>query len=202
MRKTLLTTVSVIALGLGSTAFADDATQTDTNTQTQVETDMNADTGTGMDTQTDTGMDTQTELGADADLSVDSDINADSDMTSDMDADIDSNAAAGMTAGAYSADELIDATVVGSNGEEIADVEDLVIDSDNNVVDVLVNVGGFLGLGEKVVALDVDQLDVSHDEDGDTMIVTSLTKEELEGMADYEASDDYRLQSEIDSGTY
>lgn len=192
MRKMLLTSVSIIALGLGSTAFADDATQTDTDMQTQVETDMNVDTGTGLDSQT--------ELGADADVGLDT--NADSDMSSDMDANIDSNAAAGMTAGAYSAEDLMDATVVGAGGEEIADVDDLVIDNDNKVVDVLVNVGGFLGLGEKVVALDVDQLNVSHDEDGDTLIVTSLTKEELEGMADYEASSDYRLQSDIDSGTY
>ncbi len=194
MRKSLLTTVSVIALGLGSAAFADDAAQTDANTQTQVETDMNVDTGTGLDTQT--------ELGADADLSVDSDIDTDAGMAADVDADIDSNAAAGMTADAYSADDLIDATVVGTGGEEIADVEDLVIDSDNNVVDVLVNVGGFLGLGEKVVALDVNAFDVSYDEDGDTLIVTSLTKEDLEGMADYEVREDYRLQSDINGGTY
>jgi len=183
MRKTLLTTVSVIALGLGSAAFADDAnTQTDADIQAQTEMndDMNVDTGTGVDTQV--------ELGADTDI--------------DVDTAIDSNAASTMAVGAYSAEDLIGGTVVGSDGEEIADVDDLVIDGNNQIVDVLVNVGGFLGLGEKVVALDVNQLDVSHDEDGDTLIVTSLTKEDLEGMADYEASADYRLQSEIDSGAY
>jgi len=183
MRKTLLTTVSVIALGLGSAAFADDAnTQTDADIQAQTEMndDMNVDTGAGLDTQV--------ELGSDADL--------------DVDAAIDSNAANSLVAGAYSADDLIDGTVVGSDGEEIAEVDDLVIDGNNQVVDVLVNVGGFLGLGEKVVALDVNQLDVSHDEDGDVLIVTSLTRDELEGMADYEASADYRLQSDIDSGAY
>lgn len=182
MRKTLLTTVSVIALGLGSTAFADDTAQSETELETQVETEMN------------------TDAGADADLGLDTDL--DTDMSSDMDADIDSNTAGGMTAGAYSADDLIDATVVGIDGESIADVGDLVIDSDNNVVDVLVNVGGFLGLGEKVVALDVEQLDITHDEDGDTTIVTNLTRDELEAMADYEANPDYRLQSDIDSGAY
>ena len=177
MRKTLLTTVSVIALGLGSAAFADDATQTDTDLQTQTETDMNVESGSGIDTQT--------ELGADADVDVDTDMNADSDLglDTDMDADLDSNSAATMAADAYSADDL----VIGQN---------------NEVEDVLLNVGGFLGLGEKVVALDVDQVTVSHDEDGDTLIVTSLTREELENMASFEASEDTRLQSEIDSGTY
>lgn len=200
MRKTLLTTVSIIALGLGSAAYADDATQTDTNTQTQVETDMNADTGTGLDTQT--------ELGADADVDVDTDLDADMsadsdmDLDTDMDADLDANAANTMPADAYSADDLIGGTVVGSDGEEIADVDDLVIGQDNGVEDVLVNVGGFLGLGEKVVALDVSQITVSRDEDGDTLIVTSLTKEELENMASFEASEDTRLQSDIDSGAY
>ena len=192
MRKTLLTTVSVIALGLGSAAFADDATtttQTDTDIQAQNADDMNVDTGTGLDTDTE----------LDADVGLDTDLDADG---MNADADIDSNAAAAMAADGYSAEDLIGGTVMGTGGEEIADVDDLVIDENNEVVDVLVNVGGFLGLGEKVVALDVDQLTVSHDDDGDTLIVTSLTREELEGMAEYEASSDYRLQSDIDSGVY
>lgn len=192
MRKTLLTTVSAIALGLGSVAYADDTTQSEADMESQFETEMNTDAGTGLDGDV--------EYGADADLDLETDL--DTDMSTDMDADFDSNAAVGATAGAYSADDLMDATVVGIDGESIADVGDLVIDSNNNVVDVLVNVGGFLGLGEKVVALNVNQIDVAHDEDGDPIIVTSLTREELEAMADYEANPDYRLQSDIDSGAY
>ena len=104
--------------------------------------------------------------------------------------------------GAFTAEELIDSTVVGVDGEEIAEVSDLVLDNDNQVTDVLVNVGGFLGIGGKVVALDVNDVQVAQDESGYTMIVTSLTQEQLEEMASFEATDDIRLQSGVDAGTY
>src|SRR5690606_28806227 len=103
---------------------------------------------------------------------------------------------------AFTAEELIDSTVVGADGEEIAEVDDLVLGDDNQETDVLVNVGGFLGIGEKVVALGVNDLQVTQDDSGDTMIVTSLAQEQLEEMASFEASEDIRLQSGVDAGTY
>ena len=203
MRKTLLTNVSVIALSLGSAAFADDATQTDTDLQTQTDTDLNADTGT--DLNADTGLDTESDLNADTGLDTESDLNADTgtdmnadtELGADVDTGIDSNAASGMAASDYTADELIDGTVMGADGEEIAEVDDLVIGNDNEVVEVLVNVGGFLGMGEKVVALNVEELSITHDADGDAQIVTNMTREELEGMGEYEPREGYRLQSEL-----
>lgn len=188
MRKTLLTTVSVLALGFGTAAYADDTAADDltTDTQTQVETD--ADLNTGAD--------------------IDADMSADTDLDTDLDADLgaaevetDMNATTSAL-GAFTAEELIDSTVIGADGDAIAEVSDLVLGADNQVTDVLVNVGGFLGIGEKVVALDVNELQVSQDESGDTMIVTSLTEEQLEEMASFEASEGIRLQSGVDAGTY
>lgn len=185
MRKTLLTTVSVLALGFGSAAWADDAaTDLEIDNQAQYETD--AEFGTGIDGTLDT------------DMSVDTDI--DSDFGS---AGVDTGVGAtGSTLGAFTAEELIDSTVIGVDGEQIAEVSDLVLGANNEVTDVLVNVGGFLGIGQKVVALDVNSLQVTQDESGDTMIVTNLTEEQLENMASFEATESTRLQSGVDSGIY
>src|SRR5690606_28827830 len=141
--------------------------------------------------------DTDVEADADADMSADTDTDLDTDMSADTDTDLDTGidadlgavevetdmGATASTLDAFTAEELIDGTVVGADGEEIAEVSDLVLDDDNQVTDVLVNVGGFLGIGEKVVALDVNELQVSQDDSGDTMIVTSLTEAQLEEMA-------------------
>lgn len=208
MRKTLLTTVSVLALGFGAAAYADDAATDDltTDTQTQVETDADLNTGADANAETDADADmsADTDTDLDGDLSADTDTDLDAEIDADLgaaDVETDMNATAS-TLDAFTADELIDSTVVGVDGEEIAEVSDLVLGDDNQVTDVLVNVGGFLGIGEKVVALDVNQLQVSQDDSGDTTIVTSLTEEQLEEMASFEASEDIRLQSGVDAGTY
>ena len=44
----------------------------------------------------------------------------------------------------------------------------------------MVGVGGFLGIGEKDVAVPFDELQVVEDEDGDIRLIYSATKEQLE----------------------
>src|SRR5690606_38159083 len=44
-------------------------------------------------------------------------------------------------------------SILGANTERIGDVTNLLMSEDGQVVAVLVGVGGFLGIGEKVVAL-------------------------------------------------
>lgn len=50
-------------------------------------------------------------------------------------------------------DRLIGAKVTGADGKIIGDVEDLIIDTDDHIAGVIMGVGGFLGLGEKKVAV-------------------------------------------------
>lgn len=54
---------------------------------------------------------------------------------------------------------LMDADVVGPDDESIGQVEDLLLDRDGRVAGVIVEVGGFLGIGEKSVAIPSDALD-------------------------------------------
>ena len=50
---------------------------------------------------------------------------------------------------------------------------------------IVVDVGGFLGLGAKPVAVPASQLEFMRDENGDVHAVTSWTKDELKKMPEH-----------------
>lgn len=50
---------------------------------------------------------------------------------------------------------------------------------------IVVDVGGFLGIGSKRVAVGVSQLDFMRDEDGEVHAVTMLTKDQLKAMPEH-----------------
>ncbi|MGE0769353.1 MAG: PRC-barrel domain-containing protein [Hyphomicrobiaceae bacterium] len=74
------------------------------------------------------------------------------------------------------------AKVRDANGKIIGDVEDLLVNDRNEVVGVLMGVGGFLGAGEKRIAVRLSALDV--EEKGGKTIVTlkPATKEVLKAL--------------------
>ncbi len=55
-------------------------------------------------------------------------------------------------------DRLIGAKVTGADGTIIGDIEDLIIGSDDQVVGVIMGVGGLFGMGEKKVAVKTSAL--------------------------------------------
>ena len=55
------------------------------------------------------------------------------------------------------ADEVIGKEVVNAADEEVGEIADLVMDPDQKLVGVVLSVGGFLGIGEKWVAVPVDR---------------------------------------------
>jgi len=56
------------------------------------------------------------------------------------------------------ASNLIGATVTTAGDEEVGAVSDLIIDQDGQVVGLVIGVGGFLGMGEKDVAIGWDSV--------------------------------------------
>jgi sporulation protein YlmC with PRC-barrel domain len=85
-----------------------------------------------------------------------------------------------------SAEELIGAPVIGSDEENIGEVGDVVFDPEGSIEAVVVDVGGFLGMGEKPVALQFDSLSVQQDEGGDLQLMVNATQEQLEGAEAYQ----------------
>jgi sporulation protein YlmC with PRC-barrel domain len=84
------------------------------------------------------------------------------------------------------ASNLIGQSIYNSRDETVGDLNDLVTDENGKVVAVLVGSGGFLGLGEKNVALDFKDLRFARDEDGNIKVIANVTKEMLASAPDYQ----------------
>lgn len=76
-------------------------------------------------------------------------------------------------------------------GASIYDAEDHKVGSVSHVhgagtaSTAIIDVGGFLGIGAKPVAVPVSQLDFMRDDKGDIHAVTAWTKEQLEKMPEH-----------------
>ncbi len=70
-------------------------------------------------------------------------------------------------------------------GEAIGDVNDVVINANGGAEALVIGVGGFLGIGEKDVAVGFDRVSWS-DRDGQRIIVVSATKENLQAAPEFQ----------------
>jgi sporulation protein YlmC with PRC-barrel domain len=77
--------------------------------------------------------------------------------------------------GQWRASKLIGTRVVSSNNESIGDVNDLVVDRSGNAQAVIIGVGGFLGIGEKNVAVPFRSLEFASSRDARTTGSTTAT---------------------------
>jgi sporulation protein YlmC with PRC-barrel domain len=80
------------------------------------------------------------------------------------------------------ADEIVGKTVVNQEGEEIGEIDDVVVDTSSDMQLAVIDVGGFLGIGEKSVAVSFDQLQLSDD----GRVRSDLTRETLEAQPEYD----------------
>ena len=84
-----------------------------------------------------------------------------------------------------SASALLNENVLNANNEAIGDINDVMLDRNDKVASVIVGVGGFLGMGEKNVALNFDQLKFTNT--GNDLVVTSdATKDTLQAAPAYQ----------------
>ncbi|RAI03689.1 hypothetical protein DLJ53_04180 [Acuticoccus sediminis] len=100
------------------------------------------------------------------------------------------------SADTYLASTLLDATVFNAADEEVGDVNDMIITSDGKIEGVVIGVGGFLGVGEKNVAIELSRLEMTQDEDGDTTFMADLTAEELKAAPEFRTAEDAASESE------
>jgi hypothetical protein len=86
--------------------------------------------------------------------------------------------------GGLTAEKLIGADIVSPAGDDVGEVGDLLVDKNGKANNVVVDVGGFLGIGGKNVVLDLNALTPAKGSDGD--YVTNMTKEQLKALPAYE----------------
>jgi sporulation protein YlmC with PRC-barrel domain len=73
------------------------------------------------------------------------------------------NATQSLQPGQFLASDLIGTRVVGQNNDSIGDVNDVVMGQDGKAMMLVVGVGGFLGIGEKDVAIPFEQAQIRFD---------------------------------------
>lgn len=71
--------------------------------------------------------------------------------------------------------------------ESVASIDDFLLAQDGTIRGVLVDVGGFLGIGARTVAVDSDQIEIQVDpERDDSRVYLNMTREELEALPEYD----------------
>jgi PRC-barrel domain len=81
-------------------------------------------------------------------------------------------------------EEVIGKHVVNVMDEQVGSIADLVMDQEQKLVGVVLSVGGFLGIGDKWVAIPVDQIDFPTDEQPARLLV-AVTEEQLKNAPDF-----------------
>ena len=84
-----------------------------------------------------------------------------------------------------SADELIGASVYGEGDAHVGEISDVIVSDEGSVEEVVADVGGFLGIGEKRVAIEPENIDFMQQTDGELVVLTTFTKAQLEAEEAY-----------------
>ena len=92
-------------------------------------------------------------------------------------------------AGTFYADSLTGNNVQSTveDDEDIGTINDLIIDEDGQIQAVVIGVGGFLGMGEKDVAIEWDSLELTRNQDNDDYeIRVNASKDALEEADEFD----------------
>lgn len=84
---------------------------------------------------------------------------------------------------AYRASRLIGATVQNDKNEKIGVVDDLIVTPNDQVLFAVISVGGFLGLGRRLVAVPYSSLTV--DDQGHKLVLPGATKDALSKLPEF-----------------
>ncbi len=90
---------------------------------------------------------------------------------------------AAVDASAITSEQLIGLRVYGTNEEDLGEISDLVLDDKGAASHVIIDVGGFLGMGEKPVAIDMTMLQILRQTDGETLrAYIRMSQDELKAL--------------------
>jgi hypothetical protein len=78
------------------------------------------------------------------------------------------------------ATKFIGSSVYTAANENIGDINDMIFDDKGMIKAVIVGVGGFLGMGEKDVALPLEKITITKDENNAMKLTVQATRDELD----------------------
>ena len=89
--------------------------------------------------------------------------------------------------GDFTSEEMTGMRLYSVQDEDIGEIKDLIMADDGQSIErVVLDIGGFLGLGEHQVAVTLDELQIMRDPDGLNRAYIDATQEELEAQPEYE----------------
>jgi len=77
--------------------------------------------------------------------------------------------------------DIEDMTIYSAGGDEIGEVEAVLVDGSGQPVAVAADAGGFLGLGERDVVIGLDRLSKGQDR-----LTVAMSKEEIEALPEFD----------------
>jgi sporulation protein YlmC with PRC-barrel domain len=78
--------------------------------------------------------------------------------------------------------KVVGAGVVNDQNQTVGSIDDLLMsDNDHKAATVVISIGGFLGMGSKLVSVPFDQLKIENDK----IVMPGASKASLEGMPEY-----------------
>ena len=87
----------------------------------------------------------------------------------------------------YQVDDLISAKIRNAKGEDLGEVEEMVVDvNDGSIRYAVVSYGGFLDIGDKLFAVPVKALSLKQNEDGDAFFVVDIDQQRLENSQGFD----------------
>ncbi|MGN6585065.1 MAG: PRC-barrel domain-containing protein [Rhizobiaceae bacterium] len=106
--------------------------------------------------------------------------------TGDTTGAIDKNSLKKINITTISANDLIGTRVYGANDADLGSISDVVLNKDGKIDAIVVDVGGFLGMGSKKVAIGMTNLQFLADKNGKKYLYTPLTKDQLQKQPAYD----------------
>lgn len=84
-------------------------------------------------------------------------------------------------------DHLLGKNVYGQDNEKVGEVEDIILDSSGQAKQLVISSGGFLGIGEKQIAVDYSQ--AKWDQQQDRIQLSGMSRDQVKDMPEFEYSD-------------
>jgi sporulation protein YlmC with PRC-barrel domain len=82
--------------------------------------------------------------------------------------------------------------------EDIGEIEDIILENGKTMRAVVIGVGGFLGMGERYVAVDPTSIVISRNEDGDVEAILNTTREDLRNAPEFRFDERRRRIGRLD----
>jgi PRC-barrel domain protein len=97
--------------------------------------------------------------------------------------------------GQIRATQMNGATVYDAHNQKVGDIKDIILDRDGKVAAVVLDVGAFLGIGGKNVAVGMNDLKITQDDNNKPRFTVDMTKDQLKSAQAYDLNGPSRNNS-------